>query len=74
MSGTELKETATEQKKNHNAQAKAVERKINNCGIKTQKYNLGGRMKMKYPRERSARVGLTVPKGKTRKLDNNGVW
>ena len=29
---------------------------------------------MKYPRERSARVGLTVPKGQTRKLDNNGVW
>ena len=28
---------------------------------------------MKYPRERSARVGLTVPKGQTRKFDNNGV-
>ena len=26
---------------------RAVERKSNNCGIKKQKYNLGGRMKMK---------------------------
>ena len=53
---------------------RAVEQKSNNHGIKKQKYNLGGRMKMKYPRERSARVGLTVPKGQTRKPDNNGVW